>query len=284
MRVSLHHCIVLISGYVGTGKSCLLHSNPDIYVLNLNRSSTPFPPKASLWPGVRSDGTPVEPDPNATDPSDPEQGIPVTVTWPMLEAKRDILLEMAKGAVAERPRMAGIDDLDTLFELATDHILYLWNRDHPDNQKHDFGDIGQGNQYGDRSLLVQRFIESLYFAGYGVVITTRLTDMVVNDKATKQRTRYEMQPAIRAADFTRIAGICDFVGITTTESRGGGAAVAGRAPTPKRTVYLLSFDKSPENPEVKSRFPDMQATIELPRGNAWGAFEAAFNKALAPTT
>lgn len=302
MAVDPSCSFILAAGRTGSGKSSFFHSCPYAYVINIDCSSTPSRARAMIWPGVRSDGLPVEIDPSSSEPTNPETGKPVTLSWNLIDEKRKLLIELAQADVPGRPRLVVIDTIDTLVPLLEQHMVDEWNETYPHNMKEDFGELGQGQQYGQLEDKLTEFIHSLRASGYGVAAVCHLGDKSFWAKNGNERNRVFLQsvPKIRDNIWNTLISRAEIVAEFRLEDRpiiikkkvrtSTGQIKKGPDGKPiikhinsKKTVCLMIVGPSNENKneDVKSRYRYLDKVLELNDRRPWDTFETAAREAIA---
>jgi hypothetical protein len=157
----LDKCLGLICGYPGGGKSCLIQSHENGFILNLDKSSTTCEePKAVIWPGINQEGDPIDID-----------GRTFILDWEATEAKKQLLVKLAREN-KPRPRTVFIDSVTEMVRLLKDYITR-------DNNKEKWQDM-DGRRAWDRLYdMIVSFCEDLRRAGYGVYLICHVVNAVV---------------------------------------------------------------------------------------------------------
>lgn len=140
----------MVVGEQNSGKSYLMQSNRDAFIINADDSPVVNPKgEACIWPSRDSDGRIIDLD-----------GRPMVLTWEQIEAKRKVLVDMATANV-DRPRCVV---LDTIFPAI--RLLKQWV---PKQLGRDQWDLCHGPAAWEKlySTLIE-FALSLRNHGYGV--------------------------------------------------------------------------------------------------------------------
>lgn len=287
--------LMVIAGRAGRGKSSLFHSCPHAYVFNCDISSTPRKPKAMVWPGVRSDKTPVERNPSA--PNDPEKGNPIQLAWPLMLEKRAVLLEMAAKDIPNRPKLCVMDTTDAAASLCEQWMVDEFNREHPTNIKESFYDIGTGGQYPKLYEHVWEFGAGLNKAGYGFVWIFHLRDKQITERVGNQSSTRLLtdQPQTWPNLWNLLLGNVELVGVLDQERRSQMVQVPVRGPDGKQKVLngksqfrpeqrseqvcMLRVTPSATSDFVKTRWAGLDQDILLPKSDPWAAFESTIRAA-----
>ena len=290
---------MLIAGRTGSGKTSFFHSCSDAFVINADCSSTPSRASACIWPGVRSDGLPVEVDPS--NPSDEaESGMYAELSWERIREKKELLIQMAKDNVQGRPKIVVLDTVDSACPLIAAWMIEQWNEKHPENQKSDFFDIGQGQQYREFEQELLSFALDLRHVGYGVAMVFHLGDRAYYEN--RQRCIDRNVCRVRDQVWNTIIGLTEVVAqFDMTEeldtikvkrkNRDGSykrdtkGKIVTRDKDVKRRVVIMRVGPSEENPDanedIKSRYRHLPTAIKLDNRHPWKTYEDAVRKAIA---
>lgn len=283
-------CIMVIAGESGSGKSSLLRSCPFSFIFNVDGTSCDTKVRGMVWPGVRSDGTPITADPRA--PHDPEKGVPLgrPLDWQMILDKTKILIEMAQKDVPGRPKLVALDTLDVAVPMIEAHILNEWNtkyRRADEAMKTDFTDLHGQIAYPWRKNEIVQWISSLRAAGYGVCLCMHIGPKVIYEG--NQAKKY-LEAAWKLSDnlvyeierLAEVIGVVEKNVVTTTTQQPvliNGAPVIDPVTKQPRITYQkgeqvsvsLTFESSSLNGLTKKR-SGYPSRIPLPRINGWDEF------------
>lgn len=302
--------IAMIVGRSGKGKSYFLQDCPNAFIINTDLSSTPGKgkkPRASIWPGLRSDGTPVEPNPTA--PSDPEQGIPVKLTWKRVLEIRDSLIAMAKDNYAHRPRVVVLDTVDTALDLVRDYLVETAPPFKDGRKRTSFRDLNGKTAWPDAYDQIMHLARDLREAGYGFYFVAHLTDKYENESdlgtssanevvssdgpsRTLIRNTLQMSRGFQG----RIEPLCELIGVVTAKNEThtedkpmkmpNGDPIfdpATKQPRMQKVTrevqrHYLSFSPIEFAGVVKKRVP-LPDAIPLDADAPWDSFDNAYRSA-----
>lgn len=298
MSVDPTSALMLLAGRTGSGKSSFLQSCPSAYIINADCSSTPSRARALIWPGIRRDGRPVEIDPNSSDPSNPENGVPISIDWATILKKKELLIRLAEEDVPGRPQIVALDTVDTASRMVEEWMVAQWNEEHPSNQKTDFGEIGQGQQYREMENHILNFALDLRRVGYGVALVFHLGDR--SYYVERQRQIDRNVPRVRDQLWNAVIGVAEVVLQFDMTDEAYTKKVKLRNPdgsfkmkdgkpitkpiTVTRRVCFVRDTPSAENPrinaDIKSRWRHLPSVIRLDDRNPWATYEDEVRKAI----
>ena len=167
----------LICGLPGEGKSQFIHSHPDAWVCNMDCTSTMGDVQATIWPGIAATGLPID-----------VNGEPLMMTWEAVQAKVDLLCQMAK-TNQPRPATVFFDSLGTWIPLLKDWITRS-------NDKKDWRDMDGRRSWDQLYDMVIDTCLTLRRCGYGVYIVCH----VVNAKIPLGDDKYVFKPELTITD------------------------------------------------------------------------------------
>lgn len=292
-------CVV---GRSGEGKSYLMQSCGGAHIINADLGSTSNPNMvASMWPGMRRDGTPVIPDPNApllkSGSPDPEKGTPFFVSWQELLDHKDLLIEMAKDGWEGRPKMCVLDTADAAYAM-----LQMWMVDQhnltadSDKQKSDFTDLHGMTAWPKSYRHLLNYGRDLRTAGYGFCYLFHLDDKQIH-LSEKEKVWITDAPRVPENCFQTIKGHCEMVLQMALEERTiykewtpkvngkdkmiGGKKVVNKTETGKKVVAVLTADPTRLRKVCKRRNLHFPAAIELPQDDPWGTYERVYDESVA---
>lgn len=268
-------CVMIVQGMSGRGKTTLMSSNPDAFILNLDLSSTPgdAAPQATVWPGLNSAGRPVDPSPTG----DPEDGKEIVLDYDKVIAVIDTLCEAAEKQLPGRPKMVVIDTLDVLQQLIMDHLLEKQQELRlSTDKKPDFYAIGQRGWtvLSDKILSIVKRLRS---HGYGVCIIMQVGEKWVNDGVSDKLVQVRLVTPSVMKPLRTMAEM-----ILTIDKQGRDKAVReNNKIVGKETVwtYTLSHTEKSLGGEGKTR-RSLPETIELPVVGGWAKFEKVYAESI----
>lgn len=153
----------MVSGLPGSGKTSLLLSCPDLFLLNLDGTTLPtiHPDQYQrVWPGLDEQGHTIS-----------ETGRRFDLSWETLQQKVNALVARAK-ANKPRPETVGIDTMAALTQLGMDYIVRNSNKD---NWRDLHGQTAYDSLYG----YILKTIHSLKDVGYGVMLSCHIANKEV---------------------------------------------------------------------------------------------------------
>ena len=275
----------LILGACNSGKSYLLQSCPEMFIFNLDLSSTVVRDlPATIWPGLTPEGRPF----------DPEEG-EIILTYDRVKRKLETLHQMAMDQYEGRPRCIAFDSTSSLIRLLRKHAIenapLLGLKKEPVAQWNDLD--GQAAWEWVYSTIEDLVID-LPNDGYGVYFVMHLVDKILRI----DRDHQEKYTAVNITDNfkSRIWNLFELVGavIETTEYELGEKreikTADGRhlkwdqSMMECRKRYFVSDpgvvagNLDADNDLVKHRIT-IPGKIELPSTDPWAAFTTAYEAA-----
>jgi len=273
-KVPIGRMLGLVVGEAGAGKSFLLQSNPNAFIINLDETPAVCPTsEAVMFPTPGSDG-------RAQD----EKGNPIVLSWKLVEEKHKQLVDLATRN-QPRPETVVIDTLGAAIRLLRPHIASLYGREK-------FTDV-DGRLGWERlfDTLIE-FGASLRRHGYGVYYIAHLSRKHI--PLSEQQHVEEYKILISDGLYARMFPMFDIViPITTTwdtieevrevETKVGDRIIK-RQVTDSRKVrkHFATFSNPKLEGIAKVRTLNPIDTIQLPTDGAWSAMQAAYNAANAP--
>ncbi len=293
--------LMALCGRTGKGKSHLFQSCRNAYIYNFDLSPTSYPnPKAVIWPGIRSDGTPVEPDP-ANPSSDPEDGVPVSLTWEKALEKRQILKRMAEENVPNRPRIAVMDTTDRAYDYLQQWMVDEYNRlygSNLENPKTEFSQLYGPSAWPSSYRYMLNFGLGLQKSGIGFCWVFHLGDKTVHiDEKTKEV--FHEIPLVTSNLWHTISANVSLVGCIEARKemvhtkvpmlRSDGSPLMGTGNKPRfkpvtesKTIRILTTDTTRLS-EICKRRVDLPDEIVLSSKSPWDDFEQAYLTAASKT-
>ena len=255
----------LLVGMPGTGKSSFMQSNPDAFIINTDGTSTTNPtPEACMWPGVTSEGQPMD-----------VNGQSMVLTWDEIIKKKEQLIKMS-GSNTQRPQTVILDSLGPSIQLMKDHVTKKAGREN-------WKDLDGRRAWDDVYDGLLRFSLDLRRYGYGFYYVCHL----VNAKIPIGDDRYTFRPELTITDsfykrlFPMFELVAAFESDWVTESKQIQMPGVGGKPGPKRTEtiksqkYYMTINDEALAGITKCRV-DLPDRIELPQKSAWASFEEQY--------
>lgn len=302
--------LAIIIGRSGEGKSTFMYSHPSCLVLNIDLASVPLKTKATIWPGVHSDGSAIEPcspgTPNSFKLDNGRTVRRISLTWELIRERVDQLIDLAENG--QKPfEVVCFDTIDNAIDL-----LFQWV---PKNAAK-LG-IARENKDSFRALDGRAAWEVLYNevmdmgrrlrgAGYGVYYVMHLTNKNVNmprpiedsdspDKSEETRVFLKDIPNVSANFWGRLFPKMEMIGVVTQESvveivsehrrdasgkplndaQGKPIMTKPRSVTRQKHYLNCNPEDFPHVAKHRVRIPK----LALPRGDAWEKFAAAYTAA-----
>jgi len=255
----------LLVGMPGTGKSSFLQSNPDAFIINTDGTSTTNPnPQACIWPGVTSNGEPMD-----------VGGQKMVLTWDEIIKKKEQLIKLAEGN-QPRPQTIVLDSLGPSIQLMKDYVTKKAGREN-------WKDLDGRRAWDDVYDGLLRFSLDLRRHGYGFFYVCHL----VNAKIPLGDDRYTIRPELTITDnfykrlFPMFELVAAFESDWISESKQIQMKGIGGKPGPKKTetvktqkYYMTINDESLAGiTKCRVQLPDR---IELPQESAWTSFEGQY--------
>lgn len=266
-------------GLPGEGKSALMQSMSGAYIFNLDVSSTTCPtPKALMFPGIHPvNGRPLG-----------DAGEEIVLTYNQIDAKVTKLVEMA-AANKPRPETIVFDSLSSWISLlipwVTEHSVRLCISQ---DVKTDFKQLHGPSAWDEVYNTVTRTIGRLKNAGYGVAVVGH----VVNAKIPLNEQQFLVRPELTITEnfWKRLYPMFELSALvyadTVTEKQTSTRTITVRGESKIETYTkevpvrkcFLTVEKIELAGIAKSRVT-LPSRIELPKADAWGAFERAYTEA-----
>lgn len=282
------HNFTIVVGRSGEGKSSFLQSGDRLFIINVDLSATTNrKPKAMIWPGVRSDGTPVEPNPE--DPLNPAAGIPLSLDYKTILSKRDLLVEMAKDEYPGRPTTVVVDTVDLMYPM-----LQRWMADQAG--KEEFGKLYGPDAWPESYQQVLDFVLFLRRVGYGVILAMHLGDKTIHIGEMKKEYLRD-QPMVKDNLWNLLKPHADMIVAIEKETTKQAIkkpildSVSGKPkinPTTKEPMTTTSFEEvvqhvltieTTKHQGVLKKRVEIPDRIILPETDAFAVYEAAYRKA-----
>lgn len=262
MIAPLTRCAGAIVGFPGEGKSHLIQSCKDGYIINADITSAPCGLQADMWPGVSPAGQPLGDD-----------GRPMILTKELIDTRKALLIDMA---VKNEPRPSTIF-FDTLYSMV--RLGKAWSQLQPNSDPRAMWDRVHEWIIG--------LIVDLRNAGYGVFFNIHIT----NGKIQLGEDKFAMMPelTITSGFWSKIFPLLENVILVKAETSlvtypAGSIVRINNVDTkivkpytqPERTYYATCTEpeyKGILKARVTKSLPDR---IPIPRANAWDSLERVF--------
>lgn len=269
-------CFAILQGQSGVGKTSLLSSNPDALILNLDLSSTPgkVAPKATLWPGLNSEGHPVRPH----ESGDPEQAQEFVLNFAEVQTMVNLLCKLAQDKVEGRPRVVVIDTIDVLQSMVMQHCVENQQQLRLSSlgDKPDFYSLGQAG-WGKLADIIVSMVDRLRNHGYGVWLIMQTT---MKWKKAGEVDQLAEDRLVTPSLFARLRPKAEMIFTVTKTKQSKVVEKNGRKMRDgEEVVHALHTDIVTLGSEGKSR-RDLPAQITLPEANAWQMFETLYKESL----
>lgn len=293
------HAIMVVAGHSGHGKSTFFRSCPYAYVVNADCSSASEVTRALVWPGIRSDGTLVSANPSH--PGNVDAGIPLgtSLTWPLIEEKKKILIQMAHKNVPNRPRIVVLDTVDLAYRLVQAWMVQTRNAELASKGSppvSDFNELYGKSAWPESYAHIMNFIFDLRNAGYGVGLVYHLGNKDYYEGDSKKRlTNVPLVPDNLWNNVYKHAEIVACVEqkfikkpvAKILRDAKGNPVLDPQTKEPRTTTVVeevtehhLTFESGSLSTLTKKR-AEMPSSILLSKQNPWADFENAYNLALA---
>ena len=255
--------MTLFAGYPNCGKSIFCASNPDAFIINLDKSSFKDPPKATIWPFMTPEGV------FTTDGT-----TPFILTYDHIVTLIDKLKGLASGN-QPRPRTIIFDSLGSLIPLMQQWAAKQFGKT---AWKEIDGRAGWGLIYDT----IASQMNDLHNHGYGVIYTAHLVDSTkkIAEDVVQVVTEINLSEALYNH---RLLSLFEFVAIIEKQP------VMVKAPDPRypndprrqidvpshRVILTDVTANLSLNRELKCRV-DLKGPITLPRNDGWQVFREAY--------
>jgi len=249
----------LIMGFPDAGKSHLLESNPDAYIINCDGTSTSNPDTvATIYPGFNAEGRACD-----------ENGKAFTLTYQHISDIVGRLEEMAKRD-EERPTTVIFDSLTTLMELAKEWVPEnLFASTKGKQFRHLDGQMAYSTMYAELLKLFNRVSS----AGYGCYVVVHLKRNIRN--AGKENEKEVILPSISGNFAQQLLAFFELCLSVECEMKYTSKGY-------QRIVTLgATFPDLLQQNMYKSRVP---IKLIVPEKNGWAAFVDAYYKGIKNTS
>jgi hypothetical protein len=269
MSYPLNRCFGLLVGEQNCGKSYLLQSNPECFIINTDGSSAVHAnAKAMMWPGV---------DPLTGRTIDVTEK-PIVLTWDHIEEKRQQLISLATNE-QPRPACVALDTVTSAVRLVCQKVVR-------DLGKSRWEELDGRMAWQLVGTILVEFAMSLRAHGYGVWFVAHLarTWRPLTDTTSVEEIDIGLSDGLRS----RLSKIVEVIvpmrarsePVTVNEPRtlvANGRTVTTSVPV-QRTVKrrTLPFEDPTFERIVRTRTLKPLPTIDLDTEDAWARFEAAY--------
>ena len=264
----------LLVGESSSGKSFIMQSNPNAYIINVDETAAVFPnAPAVMFPVAGPDGRPVD-----------ENDNPIVMTWDHVEQKKKLLCELA---VENKPRpdTVVLDTISDSIRLLRPYVAKMYNREK-------FTDV-------DGRLGWERLFETLIdFAvtlrrhGYGVFFICHLArkHIPIAENQHVEEFRIMLSDGLYARLFPMFDVVIPVMAEWHTEEKMietthtvGGKTIKRKVPQSiKVRRHIAAFDNEKLEGIIKTRTFSRLTTVKLPEDGPWTALESAFEAANTP--
>lgn len=265
-------------GLPGEGKSFLIQSCPDMFIQNMDCSSTtPRNPKAQIYPEIRNGQVFLG------------EGVKEVYDYDHVVAQKKILLEMSQTKDPNRPLAVGYDSLSAWIRMAchwtVKHaVAFGLSKEPVDNWR-------QLNGMSAWDLVYNEIVDTitdLRNAGYGVYVIGH----VVNARIPLGEDLFTVVPELTITDnfwkrlysvFELSALVCKSQKTVTRETTEtikvrDQVITRPKVETAQEDEYTLTVSKADLAGLAKSRV--LKSPIVLPKEGTWEAFEKAYSEAI----
>lgn len=242
-------------GERGNGKSSILQTNPDCFILNVDRTAAVVRPlQAVMWPVVDHENG------NIVD----ESGRPIVLTFEHVQDKVKQLVALAR-TNDNRPACVGLDSLPGLLALGK---MFLARK----NNKATWNELWvQDRKWYDRLYeMIEILGYDLRQAGYGIFWTCTLTKKVLSVSQEIQRPAVEWPFSDTFAN--RIFDLADLIMPVTVEAR---KVTTQGQPDAYLHERYVDFTDPFTMGAAKGR--NLEGKIKLERNAGWQSLVAAYN-------
>jgi len=261
----------LLVGESGAGKSFVMQSNPDAYILNLDETPTVCPnSEAVMFPVAGPDGRPVD-----------ENNEPIVLTWEHIEEKRKSLCALATSN-APRPKTVVLDTIMQALRLLRPYVAKMYGRE---NFRDVDGRLGWERLF---DTLIE-FAISLRRHGYGVIFTCHLSrkHIPISDQQHVEEYRIMLSDGLYARLFPMFDVVIPVVAEWKVEEKEVEKEVVINGKKVKRKIkstekmrkHTAAFENEKLQGITKTRTLSPLTQVELPSVQAWKSLEDAFERA-----
>ena len=261
----------LLVGESGAGKSFVMQSNPDAYILNLDETPTVYPnSEATMFPIAGPDGRPVD-----------ETGKPIVLSWEDIEEKKKVLCALATSN-SPRPQTVVLDTIMQALRLLRPYVAKMYGRE---NFRDVDGRLGWERLF---DTLIE-FAVTLRRHGYGVVFTCHLSrkHIPIADQQHVEEYRIMLSDGLYARLFPMFDVVIPLIAEWKIEEKETEKEITISGKKVKRKIktsekirkHIAAFENEKLQGITKTRTLSSLTQVTIPRKNAWGALEAAFEKA-----
>lgn len=270
----LNNVFGMLVGEQNSGKSYLVQSNPDAFVINADDSPVVNPHgQACIWPARDSNGRIIDLD-----------GKPMVLTWDAIERKKQTLIEMAK-ANEDRPKTVVLDTLFPVLRLLKHHVVQHYG-------KQDWDQLHGPMAYERVYSSVIEFALSLRQHGYGVWFIAHLSKRWVplSETSNVQEYALSMSEGLRERLSKTVEMIAPIVATQEVETFAEEQTITVGAKEIKRQVSktrpvikrTISFSNPSFAHLIRTRTLRPMPDVPLDEGNPWETFSRAFRSAIEP--
>ncbi len=269
MKPDLNHNFIMLVGIPGCGKSCILQSNPDAFIFNLDMSPTVTNLQATMWPGIGRDGRLIDGTGGSTE-----------CTWDEVRRRVDILHDMA-AKNKPRPTLICFDSLAGMFRVTRPWLAKKF-------KKEEWKDLGQTGWTEMYDVITAMPFE-LRASGYGVAYTCHLTKQYI--QLSQEITEVVPELTVTGNFFKQLHPIFDLVApvkvkLIETRTKSMKDLKNSKGEVVDRTeieevkfgpVHCIDFSDPFLAGITKNR--NITGTIPFDRENGWAKLEEAYKTA-----
>ena len=264
----------MLVGEQNSGKSYLVQSNPNAFIINADDSPIVNPQgQACIWPSRNSDGRIIDLD-----------GSPMVLTWEAIEKKKQQLIQMAERG-EDRPKCVVLDTLFPVLRLIRNHVIKQFNKA---NWEDLHGPMAYERVY---STLIE-FALTLRQHGYGVWFVAHISKRWHNLSETNSVCEYALSMSDGLKDrlsktvelIAPVKSSIEQATIVEPQTLTVAGKTVTRNVTKTKTVINreLAFNDHEFIHLIRTRTLRPLSNVSLNEGNPWEAFSRAFSKAIAP--
>ncbi|MGA1752730.1 MAG: AAA family ATPase [Pontimonas sp.] len=270
----LNNVFGMVVGPQNCGKSYLVQSNPDAFIINADDSPVVNPHgQACIWPARDTNGRIIDLD-----------GKPMVLTWDAIEKKKQLLIEMAK-ANEDRPKCVVLDTLFPVIRLLKQHVTQQYG-------KQNFEDLHGPMAYERVYGALIEFALSLRQHGYGVWYVAHLSKKWVplSETSNVEEYRMAMSDGLQERLSKTVEMIAPIKATHETKTYAEeqtitvGAKEIKRQVTKTRPVICrtIAFSDPAFSHLIRTRTLRPMPDVPLDEGNPWETFSRAFKTAIEP--